>query len=170
MIEQRAEAATMAVALAQPHRGAVYDDRGRLIASADDKRLGTALGRFCARHRPKPLAPWLGDAGREYMAVVYRFKRAIDSKTVRNSGDSLGCALDDAAHEARCQKSEMDKRRIDSELLMVDRRGPIMMEAMCFDEIDPPEHWTGALVECLLVASDYFGLSPKNIRDARFEG
>lgn len=168
--EQREEATTMSVALAQPHRENVYDTRGNLIASADDKRLGTALGRFCARHRPRPLAPWLEDAGRQYMAIVYRFKRAIDAKCIRNSGDSLGCALDEKTHAARCEKAEMDKQRIDDELVRAHRRGPIMMEAVCFDEIDPPSHWSGILVDCLLIASDHFGLTPKNIRDKRFDG
>ena len=169
VIEQREEATTMSVALAQPHRANVFDARGNLIASADDKRLGTALGRFCARHRPRPLAPWLEDAGKEYMAIVYRFKRALDLKVSCNSGDSMGCALDEEAHAARCEKAEMDKQRIDDELLMVSRRGPIMMEAVCFDEVDPPPHWADILVDCLLVASDHFGMSPRNIRDKRFE-
>ncbi len=168
-IEQREEAQTMSVALAQPHRENVYDDRGGLIASADSKRLGTALGRFCARHRPKPLAPWLQDAGEEYAAVVYRYKRALGVPCFRNSGDPLAAPVDDATAQAKREKSEMDKRRIDDELLMIDRRGPIILEAVCFDEIEAPEHWTAVLVDCLLVASDHFGMSPKNIRDKRFD-
>ena len=167
-IERRQEAQIMAVALAQPHRETAYDGEGRMVASSDSRRLGTALGRFCARHKPKPLAPWLEDAGNEYAAVVYRYKRALGFQTFRNSGDPLACPPDDETSSARREKAEMDKRRIDDELARIDRRGPIMMEALCFDEIEAPEHWGKILVDCLLAASDHFGLSPKNIRDARF--
>ena len=165
----RQEAGAMAVALAQPHRAVVVDARGRTIATPDSERLGTALGRFCVNHRPRPLAPWLEDAGKEYAAVVWRFKRAMGFTTFRNSGDPLSIAIDDETATARREKSEMDKHRIDAVLLAVDRQGPVQMEAVCFDDIDPPWRWSSLLSECLMAAAEEWGLAPKNIRNVRFE-
>jgi len=168
-LQRREEAAAMAVAVAQPHRGAVFDAAGHLVAPPEDRRLGTSLGRLCVRHKPRALAPWLLDAGTEYAAIIYRFKRALGVPCFRGSGDPLLARVDDATAQERREKAETDKRSVDGELLMVDRRGPIMMEAVCFDDIDAPMHWEAILVECLLAASDHFGFSPKNIRDARFD-
>ena len=86
-IEKAIEAATMAVAVAQPHRANVFDARGNVVASSEDKRLGSALGRFCLRHRPRPLAPWLQDAGEEYHDVVYRWKRAMGFLTPASASE-----------------------------------------------------------------------------------
>lgn len=165
----------MAVALAQPHRGNVYDESGNLVASADDRRLGTALGRFCARHKPRPLAPWLYDAGEEYAGLVYRYKRAMTFKTFMNSSDSLAPTIDDETGAVRREKVEMDKRRVDSDLAGVHRKGPAIMELVCFEDKDKPTdwdvpgNWADILVACLDVASRHFGMAPKNIRDIRYE-
>jgi hypothetical protein len=169
MGRKKAEETTMAVALAQPHRETVMDAYNRVVATPDSKRLGTALGRFCARHRPKPLAPWLEDAGAEYGEVVDRWKRAMGFLRYGASG-GLGCPVEDENLQARREKAEMDKRKLDEVLVAaVGRPGPPMMEFVCFDDQDPPLHWTPKLVDCLLAVAKATGRNPRNIRDARFE-
>jgi hypothetical protein len=171
-IEKRHEAATMAVALAQPHRGNVYDTSGKLIASADDKRLGTALGRFCAYHRPKPLADWLYDAGDEYGRIIYEFRKAVGAPTINQSTDPLAVAPLDANGQpvTESARSELAQRRwcaARDVLDVVDRQAAIKLEYVCHDDRDPPAEWSGVLVRGLLALAKLLKLAPPKFHEER---
>ena len=168
--EQREQAATMSVALAQPHRANVYDTAGNLIASADNRRLGTALGRFCACHKPRPLADWLYDAGREYDRIVYEFRKSIDAATVKQSSDPLGVPMMGANGQimdegARAELTERRWSEARDVLDGVDRQAAIKLEYVCHDERDPPAEWSDVLVKGLVALAKHWKLDPKNFRD-----
>lgn len=165
--ELREQADMMAVALAQPHRLAAVKINGEIAASPDDARLGTALGRLCAHHRPMPLAEHLELAGEDY-AKLYR--RAISflglTKHLPIEGLSPGEVLSD---EDLQRRKELELKRLgEVEALLVSITPPLKsrMHCLCVLDMDPPNDHVAVIVYGLGALARYFKLEPKNFRDS----
>ena len=161
-IEKRAQAEIESIAEGQPHRRAVFDDRGHIVASSDSKRLGTAVGRFCVRHKPRPLAQWLEDAGKEYERIVYEFRKAISAPTVEQSNDGLGAGL--LSESAIAELAQMRWNAARDALAAADRQAAVMIEFVCVDDRDPPPEWSPVVLKGLKALADHLKLTPKGFR------
>lgn len=150
--DARERAETMSVALAQPHR-----------KGSEDPRRATALGRFCADHRPVALGNHCWLAGVRYAEIVREAKNA-QGFAVHGwaPGDGGYEILDDRQLEARKELSLMRLREAEATLRAIMPRLPGAMERLTYDELDPSPYDAGVLVHGLVALAIEWGfLKPK---------
>lgn len=149
------EAATKATVLAQPHR-----------LGSDDKRMGTALGRFCAGHKPYALGEHLFASAERYGDIIREYKNAMGFSVPGWAPSDNGYRdLTEAQIQARKELAVQRKGQADAILICVHRRGPRVLEWLTFDDRDPVPHDESLLVNCLLALADEWRLGPHSIRD-----
>lgn len=164
--EIAASEANRAVVLSQPHRMPIYDAFGRVIARADDKRLESALGRFCAMHKPRPLGDHCYQSGLRYGEIVREYKNAMGFDTPgRGSGDFDYLILTGPQVQARKELAIMRKREADEILMALMPRLPRAMEKLCYDEFTPSIYDEALIIDGLVLLARKYGFSPRNIRD-----
>jgi hypothetical protein len=169
--EERAE--VMSVALRQPHRGGSHNEPG-----SDDPKLSTALGRFCANFKPRPLGSHCYRAGSKYGEIIGEARTA--------QGFSVpGWEPGDRGYWETCSKPNCDKRDPRSPICLCAAQArkelalmrlkeanalltsiiagmPWQMCRLCFDSIDPSPQEYAWLQKGLVKLSDEWGFSPKS--------
>jgi hypothetical protein len=159
--------ANMATALSQPHRQAIFDASGGVVAKSDDKRLESSLGRFCATRKPRPLGDHCYQAGIRYAEIVREYKNAMGFDVPGwGPSDNGYLTMTPAQIAARKELAIMRKRGADEVLLALMPRLPRVMEKLCFDELEPSPYDEALIIDGLVLLARKFGTEPKNIRDA----
>lgn len=156
---EETEVATLAVAMAQPHRRDAADPRS--------DRLGTALGRFCARpvHQGRPLADHLYLAGSLFCEVTRAYKMAIDIM-VPDRGIGNGDNFDEDQAAARAALA-VDRRKACEDVLtgIMPLRAIRAMDNLTYEDREPAPRDESLLVHCLVALAKHFEVEPRNIRD-----
>lgn len=153
------EAETLSVALEQ---------RTRLGAKRDQKRVESALGRFCAFHQPVKLGNHCFLAGARYGRLVRGYKVAKGYPILGQQPSSNGAdILTEAQREAQRQHDIMAWQDANATLRGIHPRAPVVMERLCYDELDPSPYDGGIIVNALMKFSLEWGfLVPYERREA----
>ncbi len=163
--EIAATEANRAVALSQPHRVTFMDASGRVVAEKEDRRLESALGRFCVNHQPRALGDHCYQAGLRYGEVVREYKKAMGFYTPgRASRDFGDLAPTDEQTQARKDLAVIRKREADQILIDLMPRLPMTMEKLCYDEFPPSIYDEALIIDGLVLLARKYGFSPRNIR------
>lgn len=154
-----AEEREQSVALAQPHRQdlRIGDD---IVATAADRRWASALGRFCLAHKPRPLGEHMYDTGVQYGIVVLEWKRSVGFE-VKEGADAGYDMLTEQQKEARRELACKRKGEAD-DLLWSACCKPLMMERLCYDDLDIGGAERPILVDGLVVLAKKWHYWPRS--------
>ncbi len=159
------EEANRATVLSQPHRMPIFDASGGCIAESGDRRLESALGRFCINHKPRPLGDHCYLGGLRYAEIVREYKKAVGFYTPgRASRDFGDLAPTDEQIQARKDLAIICKREADQILIDLMPRLPMAMEKLCYDEFSPSVYDEALIIDGLVLLARKYGFSPRNIR------
>lgn len=149
---EESEVATMAVALAQPHR------RG-----SDDKRAGEPLYELCLAYR------WRDEmyhAGVAYGEIV-RQDRAASGFHVPGLVAGEGEARTEQEITASRELARLRRNKADEELRDVMLRAPSVMVSLCYDMLEPSHKNHGLIQNCLWRLAVHLGMVKLGINEGR---
>lgn len=145
-LEERQQAAEEAEALS-----VALEQRLRIGAQRDQKRVESALGRFCAFHKPKKLGNHCFLAGARYGRIVRGYKVAKGYSILGQQPSTNGAdILTEAQREAQRQHDIMIWEDANAILRDIHPRAPGVMERLCYDELDPSPYDGGIIVNALM--------------------
>lgn len=143
------EAETLSIALEQ---------RSKIGARRDQKRVESALGRFCQFHKPVKLGNHCFLAGARYGRIVRGYKVAKGYPILGQQPSTNGAdILTEAQREAQRQHDIMAWEDANDVVRIIHARAPGVMEKLCYDELDPALNDRGIILNCLVKLSLEWG-------------
>ncbi len=153
-IEQR-------TALKQPHR---QDLRigDEIIVAVADRRWTSSLGRFCLAHKPRPLGEHMYETGLQYGIVIMEWKRAQGFEVKTGTIDPGFDMLTEEQKEARRELARKRKKEADDLLWSVGCK-PLMMERLCYDDLDIGEAERQTIIDGLIILAKKWHYWPMSV-------